>query len=187
MEEDILNYSPIVMFRGTPCIYTTVQCVGTVHYSTVCWYYTLQYSVLVLYTTVQCIGTVHYSTVCWYCTLQYSVLGLYTTVQCVGTVHYSKVCWYCTLQYSVLVLYTIVQCVGTVHYSTVCWYCTLQYKNDKSFLRFYIQNFLIHNKYIDVTCICNTVLKSLHYPSIPCTVYHVLYMFCPVWSLARSI
>ena len=23
IEEDIQNYSPIVMFRGTPCIYTT--------------------------------------------------------------------------------------------------------------------------------------------------------------------
>ena len=22
MEEDVLNYSPIVMFRGTPCIFT---------------------------------------------------------------------------------------------------------------------------------------------------------------------
>ena len=25
MEEDIQNYSPTVMFRGTPCIYNTLQ------------------------------------------------------------------------------------------------------------------------------------------------------------------
>ena len=26
MEQDILNYSPTVMFRGTPCTYDTVYC-----------------------------------------------------------------------------------------------------------------------------------------------------------------